>query len=114
MRRQGATMTDHMVALLCGVALVGVYLMPSQSGASFATYALAVTVLVSGRDRWRAFAQQRLLAGLFVALLGYFASSVWWSSEWSMRGAFSIYSRSVLILTFVVALSASLARFPSV
>jgi O-antigen ligase len=105
-------MTDRIVALLCAVALVGVYLLPSQSGASFATYVLAVTVLVSGRDRWRAFAQQRLLAGLFVALLGYFAASVWWSAEWSLRGTFSVYSRCVLMATFVAALATSLVRVP--
>jgi O-antigen ligase len=49
---------------------------------------------------------------LLVALLVYFSSSVWWSAEYSARGAFSVYSRCLLILTFVVALSVSLRRFP--
>ena len=109
---QQATTLDRVVGLLVGLALFGVFLMPSQSGASFPTYVVAVIVLVAGADRWRPFIESRLLAALLVALLIYFSSSVWWSTEHQLRSAFSVYSRCLLIVTFVVALSTSLARVP--
>ena len=103
---------DRVIALLAGLSLVSVFLLSSQSGASFSTYALALIVLVAGTPRWRAFARTQALAGLMIGFLLYFSSSVWWSSELSARGAFSIYARCALILTFVVALSTSLTRVP--
>ena len=109
---QDAMTIDRVIALLAGLSLVSVFLLSSQSGASFSTYTLALIVLVAGTPRWRAFARTQALAGLMIGFLLYFSSSVWWSSELSARGAFSIYARCALILTFVVALSTSLTRVP--
>jgi O-antigen ligase len=103
---------DHVVASLAGLPLLCVFLLPSQSAASFPTYLLALIVLIAGRDRWRVFFEAKDLAVLMIALLVYFSASVWWSDDYSARGAFSIYSRCVLILTFVVALCGSLRRVP--
>ena len=103
---------DRVIALLTGISLLSVFLLPSQSGASFSTYLLALMVLVAGTARWREFGRSQVLAGLLIGFLVYFSSSVWWSSESTMRGAFSVYSRCVLILTFIIALSSSLTRIP--
>ncbi len=110
---QQATTLDRVLGLLVGLSLFGVFLMPSQSGASFPTYLVAVLALVTGTDRWRPFVESRLLAALLVALLIYFSSSVWWSTEHQLRSALSVYSRCLLIVTFVAALSTSLARVPN-
>jgi O-antigen ligase len=103
---------DRVIALLTGISLLSVFLLPSQSGASFSTYLLALMVLVAGTARWREFGRSQVLAGLLIGFLVYFSSSVWWSSESTMRGAFSVYSRCVLILTFIIALSSLLTRIP--
>jgi len=110
---QQTTTLDRVVGLLVALSLFSVFLMPSQSGASFPTYVVAVLALVAGADRWRPFLESRLLGALFVALLLYFSSSVWWSTEHPMRSALSVYSRCLLIVTFVGALSSSLARIPN-
>jgi O-antigen ligase len=109
---EGPTTVEHTVAVLTGFSLLAVFILPSQSAASFSTYALAVIVLLAGSSRWQMFIESRVLAGLLLALLAYFSASVWWSAELSLRGAFSIYTRCVLILTFVVALSVALRRIP--
>ena len=109
---EGPTTVEYAVAVLTGFSLLAVFVLPSQSGASFSTYVLAVLVLVAGSSAWRMFAEAGVLAVLMVALLVYFSASVWWSAEPSVRGAFSIYTRCVLILTFVVGMSATLRRVP--
>ena len=43
---QDATAFDRVVALLTGLSLLCVFLMPSQSGASFPTYLVALLVLL--------------------------------------------------------------------
>lgn len=108
----GVLTDDRVVAFLTGFSLLSVFVLPSQSAASFSTYALALILLVGGIDRWRAFLHTRALAALMLIVLAYFSASVWWSPDISVRGAFSIYSRCLLILTFIVAFSASLNRVP--
>ena len=110
---QQATTLDRIAGVLVGLSLCGVFLLPSQSGASFPTYLLALLALVAGTDQWRAFVESRLLAVLLVSLLIYFSSSVWWSTEPQLRSALSVYSRCLLIVTFVGALSTSLTRVPN-
>ncbi len=109
-RSPHAMTVDRVIAVLAGVSLLFVFLLPSQSGASFSTYMLALLMLAAGRERWGVSGRSRMLAGFVVALLIYLSSSVWWSADLSARGALSIYSRCVLILAFVVALSTSLRR----
>jgi O-antigen ligase len=108
----GVMTDDRVVAFLSGFSLLSVFVLPSQSAASFSTYALALILLVGGVGRWRAFLQTRELAALVVIVLVYFSASVWWSPDVSPRGAFSIYSRCLLVLTFIVAFSTSLRRVP--
>ena len=109
---QHATAFDRAVALLTGLSLLCVFLLPSQSGASFPTYLVALLVLLGGTGRWREFFDARALPFALLALLLYFAASVGWSQAASARGAFSICSRSVLMLAFMVALSTSMDRVP--
>jgi O-antigen ligase len=71
-------------------------------------------MLFAGPDRWRLFVESRFLAGLLATLLVYFSLSVWWSMDYQLRSALSVYSRCLLIVTFVAALSTSLARVPTV
>ncbi len=106
------TTSDRVVASLTGLSLLCVFLVPSQSGASFPTYLLTLVVLIGGWGRWREFVEARILSMLVCALLVYFSSSVWWSEDYSLRGAFSVYSRCLLILAFLVALSTSVHRVP--
>ena len=109
---QHATAFDRAVALLTGLSLLCVFLMPSQSGASFPTYLVALLVLLGGTGRWREFFDAGVLSVALVALLLYFAASVGWSQAASARGAFSICTRCVLMLAFVIALSTSMDRVP--
>jgi O-antigen ligase len=107
-----ATTLDRVVAFLAVLSLLCVFLLPSQSGASFPTYLLALVVLGGGRDRWRDFFEARILSVLLISLLVYFSSSVWWSDGYSLRGAFSVYTRCLLIVAFIAAIATSLRRFP--
>lgn len=109
---QNAAAFDRGIASLTVLSLLCVYLLPSQSGASFSTYLLAVLVVLGGSDRWREFFAVRAVPLLLIGLLLYFSSSVWWSQAPSARGAFSIYSRCVLIVAFAVALATSICRIP--
>ncbi|HET6472172.1 MAG TPA: O-antigen ligase family protein, partial [Pseudomonadales bacterium] len=55
----------------------------------------------------------RAVATAAALLLVYFSASVWWSSEFVWRGAFTTYSRCVLIAGFVVGVAMSIAHSAS-
>ncbi len=67
-----AMTVDRVVAVLAGLSLLCVFLLPSQSGASFPTYLLALIVLVGGRDRWRVFIAGESLVGVVGRAAGLF------------------------------------------
>ncbi len=84
-------------------ALASMFVLTSQSGASFATYLLASWVLAA-LPRWRGlFLDWGFLA--IVALLAYLPLTSLWSVPWDGRGAFGQTVRAVLVLTFVVAIA---------
>ncbi len=109
---QNAAALDRGVALLTALSLLCIFLLPSQSGASFPTYLLALLVMLGGTGVWREFFSSRVLAWSLLVLLLYYSSSVWWSQTFSARGALSVYSRCLLMFTFVVALAHSIGRVP--
>jgi O-antigen ligase len=103
---------DQTFAVLTGFSLVSVYLLPSQSAASFSTYLLPLVVVAAGGGCWRDFAASGKLPRWMIALLLYFCASVWWSADVTARGVFSVFSRSLLILAFLIALAAAFKRVP--
>jgi len=108
MRPMEPVTIDRIVAALVIAALASVYVLPSQSAASFPTYLLPIAVVARYAIGPLPTARMTPVAIVVVLLLAYFSSSVWWSSEFTWRGAFSTYSRCVLIAGFClgVALSA--------
>ena len=87
-------------AALMIVALASTFALGSQSASSFATYILAVYVLL-GAARWRGlFLDWGVL--LVVALLAYIPLTSLWSAAWDGRGAFSQSVRALLVFAFVV------------
>ncbi len=78
-----------------------VLLLSSQSGASFLTYVLGITVIVSVRQ-W-ADVRASALFWLVSVTLAYFAMSVFWSEPFSWRAVLSNFVRALLIFCFVVA-----------
>ena len=90
-------------ATLMIVALASTFVLGSQSASSFATYILAVYVLL-GAARWRGvFLDWGVL--LVAALLVYLPLTSIWSATWDGRGAFSQSVRALLVFAFVVSLA---------
>jgi len=85
------------------VALCSVFVLGSQSASSIATYLLAV-LCVCGAARWRSIWLDRGFL-LVVALLVYIPMTSLWSVSWDARDALSQALRSILVLTFVVAVA---------
>jgi len=98
---------DRIVAALVIAALVSVYVLPSQSAASFPTYALPIAVTARYVVAPCPIARMTPVAIAVVLLLAYFSASVWWSSEFTWRGAFSTYSRCLLIAAFCAGVASS-------
>ena len=103
---------DRAAAVLIGMSLVAVFVLPSQSAASFPTYLLALTVLLGGRVSLNSLSASPWLALSMAALLLYFAASVLWSDASSGRSVASTYSRCLLIATFVAGAATSLRFVP--
>jgi len=100
---------DRLVAALVVAASVSVFVLPSQSAASFPTYLLPIAIgarcaIAPPPITWTA-----PVPILVLLLLAYFSTSVWWSSEFTWRGAFSTYSRCVLIAGFCAGVASSFA-----
>ena len=89
------------LAILIVCCFVAVLLLPSQSRASYPTYILAIVMLISFAA-WRDVFQLPLIRWI-VALLVWLNLSVFWSEPFVLREAISVWTRSVLILAFVVA-----------
>ncbi|TDJ31368.1 MAG: hypothetical protein E2O61_15915 [Gammaproteobacteria bacterium] len=88
-------------ALLIVLCFVSVLLLRTQSGASYATYLLAIAMLVT-INQWNDVFSVRLMWGTVVLLL-YLALTSFWSNPFVGREAFSIFSRAFLVFFFVVA-----------
>ena len=88
-------------ALLIVLCFVSVLLLRTQSGASYATYMLAIAMLVT-INQWNDVFSVRLMWGTVVLLL-YLALTSFWSNPFVGREAFSIFSRAFLVFFFVVA-----------
>ncbi|MCR9260191.1 MAG: O-antigen ligase family protein [Pseudomonadaceae bacterium] len=89
------------LAILIVCCFVAVLLLPSQSRASYPTYVLAIVMLISFAA-WRDVFQLPLIRWI-VALLVWLNLSVFWSETFVLREAVSVWTRSILILAFVVA-----------
>ncbi len=89
------------LAILIVCCFVAVLLLPSQSRASYPTYILAIVMLASF-TAWRDVFQLPLIRWI-VALLVWLCLSVFWSEPFVLREAISVWTRSILILAFVVA-----------
>jgi O-antigen ligase len=89
------------LAILIICCFVAVLLLPSQSRASYPTYILAIVMLISFAA-WRDVFQLPLIRWI-VALLVWLNLSVFWSEPFVLREAISVWTRSILILAFVVA-----------
>ena len=96
------------MALLLVGCFVSVLLLASQSRASYPTYALALLV-VATFPQWRDVLKLGLLRWV-IALLLWLSLSTLWSAEFVLRDAVSIWTRSLLILCFVVAFAECLQR----
>ena len=90
-------------ATIMVAALASMFVLGSQSASSFATYLLAVYVLVAA-PRW----QSLFLDWGFLAVVGlilYLPLTSLWSTPWDPRGALSQASRAVLVFAFVVSIA---------
>lgn len=105
---------DRCVAWLIALALTSIYILPSQSASSFATYLLLVVLiasLVSSRPM-RPF-ELPTWALMIVLLVAYLCASSLWSTSATARDVFSIMVRAVLVLTCVLAVARSQLRVPA-
>ncbi len=90
-------------AALLVFSLASMFVLTSQSASSFATYLLAAYVIY-GLKHWSAlFEDWTFLAS--AVLLAYLAASSLWSEPWGARAALSQGIRSLLVLTFIVAVA---------
>jgi O-antigen ligase len=85
------------------LCFVSVLALSSQSAASYPTYLLALSMLVSVRS-WNDVFRTRL-AWMIVVLVGFLTVSSFWSDPFSWRGILGISVRAILVFTFVVALA---------
>jgi len=94
--------------VLVVISFACLFVLGSQSAASYGTYALGVLVLATN-SRWRDVWGLDLI-WLVVALLGYLTLSSFWSEEVRPREIFSIAVRAVLTFTFVIAVAETQLR----
>ena len=104
---------DRIVAVLVVASLAAIFVLPSQSAASYPTYLLPIAVGARYAAAPFAIGESRAVAIAVALLLVYFSGSVWWSSEFAWRGAFTTYSRCVLIAGFVLGGATSISRSAS-
>ncbi len=90
-------------SILIVLCFVSVLVLSSQSAASYPTYFLAVSMLLTVR-RWNDVFSSSLV-WLVVALLVYLCSSAFWSEPSSGRDIFGILTRGLLVFLFTVALA---------
>lgn len=90
-------------SVLIVLCFVSVLTLSSQSAASYPSYLLALSMVLSVRH-WNDVFQQKLF-WLAFALLGYLSLSTFWSEPFEWRSVFGISTRALLVLTFVVALA---------
>ena len=96
------------VTLLLVCCFVGVLLLQSQSAASYPTYLLAILMAFT-TSQWRDVFRLSLMRWILVLVL-WLCLSVFWSEPFVLREAFSIWSRAVLMLCFLVAVAECLQR----
>ena len=89
------------LAILIVACFVSVLMLSSQSRASYPTYILAVLMLVTA-PAWKDVWNLRMTAW-FLALFAWLGSSVFWSEQFELREAVSVWSRALLTFFFVVA-----------
>jgi O-antigen ligase len=85
------------------LSFVSVLLLTSQSAASYATYLLALSMLLTVRQWDDAFRVPSVW--LLAVLLGYLFLSSFWSDPFAPREAFSIFVRALLVFLFVMAVA---------
>lgn len=85
------------------LCFVSVLALSSQSAASYPSYLLGVSMLITYRQWNDVFATP--LAWLVIALLGYLCLSAFWSEAASKREMFGIGVRGLLVFTFMVSLA---------
>ena len=90
------------------VIFLSVLLLGSQSGASFATYLLGLTMLFYARE-WRDVFSCKL-AWATAALLSYLSLTSFWSVGFTWSEFFSQMVRAILVFSFVVAVAESQVR----
>jgi O-antigen ligase len=90
-------------SILIVLGFVSVLALSSQSAASYATYLLALSMLLTVRE-WTSVLSLPLL-WLTGGLLGYLFLSSFWSEPFRGREAFSIFIRVLLVFLFVVAVA---------
>ena len=78
-----------------------IFVLTSQTGSSFPTYLLAI-LTVAGCRRWSGLWQDWTFL-CAVVLVGYLATSSFWSDPFDGRDAFSQWSRALVLWCFVVA-----------
>lgn len=95
-------------AALLVASFFAVLLLSSQSRASYPTYVLTLLMLATFAQ-WRDVLRLSLLRWVLI-LLSWLSLSVFWSEIFVFREAVSIWSRSLFIIFFVVALAECLQR----
>jgi O-antigen ligase len=85
------------------LCFVSVLALSSQSAASYPSYLLALSLLVTIR-RWSDVFSSHMV-WLVIALLGYLCASSFWSDPAMLRDVFGIAGRSLLVFLFTVALA---------
>ena len=83
------------------LSFVSVFILTSQSAASYPTYLLAIAMLFSFRI-WKGIFQQRILWTV-MALLGWLVISSLWSRPFEVRDLASVAARALLVFLFVIA-----------
>ncbi len=96
------------MAVLLVACFVSVLLLPSQSRASYPTYALAILMLAT-IPQWRDVLSLSLMRWILLLLL-WLSLSTFWSENFVLREGISVWSRSLLLLCFVIAFAESLQR----
>ncbi len=91
------------MALLIVSSFVAVLILPSQSRASYPSYFLALLMFAT-YPHWKDVFSVGLLRWT-VALLLWLAASTFWSQEFDLRDASSVWVRVVLVLFFIVAVA---------
>jgi O-antigen ligase len=93
----------QMMAILVVACFVSVLLLSSQSRASYPTYLLAILMLVTFRH-WSDVLRLGITR-LVVTLLVWLSASAFWSEPFDLREATSVWTRALLVFSFVVAVA---------